>query len=139
MQIKEPDEGEECDIGLLNEFFDVCQAPNPAEIRLLALCLETDDKSIRKWCKFSYKSGMKPLFTILHVVETKKIKSRTRLFASRYAHCGDTPIISNSRNKMFDIQNGTARADGSTIDLVDPSLRSETLNSKIVGLNKTKK
>ena len=121
----------------MNEFFDVCQTPNPAEIRLLALCLETDDKSIRKWCRLSPRCGMKPLFNNLHLVENKKTKCRARLFARRYAKCGDTPVISKSRDKMLDIRNGIARADGSIKDIVDPRLRAETLNSRITGPNKT--
>lgn len=107
-------------------------------MRLLALCLETDDEIIKKWCRFSYNSRLKPLFDRSLLVENKKAKSRTRIFACRYALCGDTPIISNSRNKMFDIQNGVARADGSAIHRVDPSRGAKTLNSRIVGPNKIK-
>ena len=136
VDLKEPDEGAEEDIGPLNEFFDVNPDPNPAEIKFLALCLELEENDVRKWCRFPREYGMKPLFNILHVVEIKKVQRRARLFADRLAYCGDTPAVSDARKRKYNIQNGIAKADGSTRDIIDPSLRAHTLSTSIVGQNK---
>lgn len=36
---------------LLEDFFDVCQNPNPAEIALLAEVGRTQEETVREWCK----------------------------------------------------------------------------------------